>query len=287
MTHYANPSFVQRLLREHGFRIKKSLGQNFLIDKNILEKIVAAAALGKRDWVLEIGPGLGALTSFAAEAAERIVALEIDSGLVRILQEILDKPNIEIVQGDALALEWEQLLAEKGWAGQPVKLVANLPYYLTTPLIMKALQGELPFTCLVVMVQKEVAERIVAAPGSKDYGVFSLAVQYFAEAEIVLEVPRTVFIPAPAVESAVVHLKPRPPLVAAKHEKLFAVIRAAFQQRRKTARNALTPLMKEWGIDRGELDRAFAQAGVDSSLRGEMLSLEEFSEVTKQLLKGV
>lgn len=287
MSHVINPSHVARVMKEKGISAKKSLGQNFLIDQNIVRRIVESADLQGEHWVVEIGPGLGALTAPMAEAAAQVVAMEIDRELVAILQEALAHPKISIVEGDALELDWRAVLEERGWRGEPLSLVANLPYYITTPLIMKALESGLPFAAVLVMVQKEVADRMLAPPGSKDCGVLSLAVQYYAEGSLVLKVPRTVFIPAPAVDSAVVKLVPRLPQVSAPRDQLFQVIRAAFQQRRKTLRNALKSLVEEWGLTLEELDQALANCGIEPSLRGERLTLEEYSKLTEELLKGV
>ncbi|HHW73079.1 MAG TPA: 16S rRNA (adenine(1518)-N(6)/adenine(1519)-N(6))-dimethyltransferase RsmA [Firmicutes bacterium] len=282
-----SPSHIARLLRERGLSAKKGLGQNFLVDQNIVRRIVEHAALKEDSWVLEIGPGLGALTNLLAERAAQVVAVEIDSDLAALLRDTLPNPRIRIVEGDALKLSWEEVLASAGWRDEPLSLVANLPYYITSPLIMKALESGLPWEAVVVMVQKEVAERMLAAPGSKDWGALSLAVQYYAECSLVLKVPRTVFLPSPAVDSAVVKLAPRQPLVSAPREELFAVIRAAFQQRRKTLRNALKPLAGEWNLSIEHLEGALARCGIDPQSRGEVLSLEEFSKLTEELLKGV
>lgn len=287
MTHMVNPSVVRKIMKERGFNTKKRFGQNFLIDQNIVQKIVASANLEESDWVLEIGPGLGALTTLMAQVAKGVVAMEIDRDLVAILEELIQEPRIKIVEGDALALDWAELLQGAGWQGEPLKLVANLPYYLTTPLIMKALESDLPFVDVVVMVQREVADRILADPASKDYGVLSLAVQYYAQPSLVLKVPRTVFMPAPNVDSAVVHLQPRPPQVDAPKEQLFEVIRASFQQRRKTVRNALKPLVDKWGLSSEDLDRALAAVQLEPTIRGERLSLEEFNRLTKELMEEV
>jgi len=282
-----SPSYVARIMKEKGIGAKKGLGQNFLVDRNIAQRILDHAAVDGESWVLEIGPGLGALTWPLAERGAQVVALEIDSELAAILRETLPHPKITIVEGDALSLDWEGALKDAGWEGQPLALVANLPYYITSPLIMKALECGLPFTAIVVMVQKEVAERMLADPGSKDFGVLSLAVQYYAQGSLVLKVPRTVFFPPPSVDSAVVKLEPRPPQVSAPRSQLFAVIRAAFQQRRKTLRNALQPLLAEWGLEMEQLDRALARCGLDPRVRGERLSLAEYSQLTEELLKGV
>ncbi|NLL43544.1 MAG: 16S rRNA (adenine(1518)-N(6)/adenine(1519)-N(6))-dimethyltransferase RsmA [Firmicutes bacterium] len=287
MSHITNPSYITGIMKERGFSTKKRFGQNFLIDQNIVERIIQSAGLQRGEWALEIGPGLGALTVHLGEQADHVVAIEIDSNLVDILEETLASEKITIWAGDALEENWEELLGSCGWQGQPLKFVANLPYYLTTPLIMKALESELPFTSLVVMVQKEVATRMLASAGSKDFGILSLVVQYYSTSSLVMNVPRTVFIPAPAVDSAVVELVPRAPEVDAPRTELFAVIRAGFGQRRKTVRNALKPLAKEWGISLEGLDQAFLQAEINPAHRAERLSLEDFSRLTKELLKGV
>ncbi len=287
MEQVTSPSYVARMMKERGLAAKKGLGQNFLVDRNIVGRILENAALDGESWVLEIGPGLGALTGPLAERAAQVVAVEIDRELAAVLREVLAHPRIAIVEGDALEMDWRELLEDMGWRGQPLSLVANLPYYITSPLIMKALESGLPFTSIVVMVQKEVAERMLAAPGSKDYGVLSLAVQYYAEGSLVMKVPRTVFLPAPKVDSAVVRLLPRPPKVSAPRKELFQVIRAAFQQRRKTLRNALKALTVEWGLGLEQLDGALARCGLEPGVRGERLSLEEYSQLTEELLKGV
>ncbi|MDI9412471.1 MAG: 16S rRNA (adenine(1518)-N(6)/adenine(1519)-N(6))-dimethyltransferase RsmA [Bacillota bacterium] len=287
MSKIVNPSLVAKIMKERGFNTKKRFGQNFLIDQNIVNRIVNSAELEKDDWVIEIGPGLGALTTLMSEVAQCVVAMEIDTHLVSILEELIDQPNINIVEGDALAIDWEKCLTGHGWKDEPLKLVANLPYYLTTPLIMKALESDLPFKSVVVMVQKEVAERILAKPNSKDFGVLSLAVQYYSEPSLVANVPRTVFIPSPAVDSAVIKLKPISPLVDAPRKELFEVIRASFQQRRKTIRNALKPLIKSWGISSEQIDDALARAKIESNVRGECLALEDYGVLTKELMRGV
>lgn len=286
MSHTTNPSYVTRLMKERGFNTKKRFGQNFLIDQNIVERIIACADLQQNEWALEIGPGLGALTVHLAKGAAHVLAMEIDTSLVAILRETAANPKTTIYEGDALNADWGQLLKDAGWQGESLKLVANLPYYLTTPLVMKALEGDLPFTSMVVMVQKEVATRMLASPGSKDVGILSFAVQYYAQGRLAMNVPRTVFLPAPNVDSAVVELTLRPPIVDAPKDELFAVIRAGFGQRRKTLRNSLRSLLDDWDISRETLDQAMLQAKLDPRIRAEQLSLEDFSTLTKELLKG-
>lgn len=285
MPKYSAPSYVRGILREKGYSVKKRFGQNFLIDQNYVDKIVAAADLSPSDWVLEIGPGLGVLTAEMAQQAAQVVALEIDRELVAILTDTLTQPNVAVIESDALAVDWMEVLRNQKWDGSTIKLVANLPYYITTPLVMKALEGELPFQTIVVMVQREVAERMVAPEGGKDYGVLTLAVEYYCNAEIVTQVPRSVFLPAPDVDSAVVKLTPKSPTVTAPKEELFQIIRAAFQQRRKTIRNALKAITKDWGFSAQDLDEALLAAGISAELRGERLSLDDFSRLTEALVQ--
>jgi 16S rRNA (adenine1518-N6/adenine1519-N6)-dimethyltransferase len=274
-------------MKERGFSTKKRFGQNFLIDQNIVGRIIQTADLQPDEWVLEIGPGLGALTMHLGEQAAHVVAMEIDRGLAAILRDTLVSPTVTVWEGDALEADWEQLLLDAAWQGERLKLVANLPYYLTTPLVMKALESNLPFVSIVVMVQREVGLRMLAQPGSSDYGVLSLAVQYYCQASLAFAVPRTVFLPAPSVDSVVVVLKPKPPQVDAPRAELFTVIRAAFQQRRKTIRNALREVAAGWGLDTDQLEQALHAVEIEPTLRGERLSLEEYSRLTKELLKGV
>lgn len=272
------PGTVRQLLNAHGIRIKKRLGQNFLVDRNILQKIVAAAELEADDTVLEVGPGLGALTQALAERAGRVVAVEIDEQLIPVLHKTLAAyPNVTIVHADALRLDLGSLVP----GAAKVKVVANLPYYITSPLLMHFLEADLPLERLVVMVQAEVAERLQAAPGSKAYGALTVAVQYRAEVTRVAKVPRTVFLPQPGVDSAILCLRLRPYPVRPKDEGLFfAVVRAAFAQRRKTLRNALAPLAGERGV---AVEEVLGKANVDPAVRGETLSIEAFIAVADAL----
>lgn len=252
-------------------QLKRRWGQNFLVDANILGHIVDAASLGADDVVLEIGPGIGSLTQALAGRAGRVIAIEIDRELVQVLRELFSEtPHVQIVEGDALKTDFSALVP----AGTPIKVVANLPYYITSPLIFHLLEQEVPLEVAVLMVQAEVADRLAAAPGSKIYGSLSVAVQYQAAVDTVIRAPRTVFMPQPQVDSKVVRLRPRPFTPAAKDEALFfSVVRGAFAQRRKTLRRALQPLARTHGIDSGEL---LQRAGIDGTLRGETLSVEAF-----------
>ncbi len=272
------PSEVRRILGSYGVQLKRRWGQNFLIDANILRHIVDAASLGADDTVIEIGPGIGSLTQALAQRAGRVIAIEIDRELVHILRELFaDEPKVELIAGDALKVDFSELVPE----GTPIKVVANLPYYITSPLIFHLLEQRVALEFAVLMVQAEVADRLVAAPGSKDYGSLSVAVQYRADVDVVVRVPRTVFMPQPQVDSKVVRLRPRPYTPAAKSDELFfAVVRAAFAQRRKTLRKALQPLAQTYQIDSTEL---LERAGIDPSLRGEKLDLGTFVSLANVL----
>jgi 16S rRNA (adenine1518-N6/adenine1519-N6)-dimethyltransferase len=267
----ATPGAVRRLIEAYGFRLKKSLGQNFLVDRNILDKIIRVAELQPSDIVLEIGPGVGGLTQALAEAGAFVVAVEIDRNLVAILGEVLaDYPQIRVVHGDALQLPLAELLP----AGRACRVVANLPYYITSPLLLKLFEEQLPLSMAVVMVQREVAQRIVAKPGSKEYGALSVAIAYHAEAEIVASVSRSVFFPPPNVDSSVLRLLPRPfPYPAADAATFSTVVRAAFGQRRKTLRNALRTAVNHTST-------VLERAAIDGNRRGETLSPAEFGQLS-------
>lgn len=280
----ATPKRTKEIIARHGFSFKKSLGQNFLIDGNILTRIVEAAGLDKSKGALEIGPGIGALTQRLARTAGKVTAVEIDNRLIPILEEVMaEEPHVSIVHGDILKLDLRELFKERFDGVQGVSVVANLPYYVTTPILMKLLEEKLPLEHIVVMIQKEVAQRMAAKPGGKDYGSLSVAVQYYCEAEIVCAVPHTVFIPQPNVDSAVIKLSlRRSPAVQVEDEKFFfQVTQAAFAQRRKTLLNNLLALA---GKDKREpLSELLQSIGIDPGRRGETLSLEEFAKLSGSL----
>lgn len=271
MENLATPAAVRRVIAAYGFHFRKSLGQNFLVDQNILAKIVQAAAVQPGDTVIEIGPGIGTLTQALAQAGAHVTAVEIDPLLVEILgRTMADYPQVQVVQGDALRIPLHTLLP-----GQTVcKVVANLPYYITSPLLLKLYEEPLPLNLAVVMVQREVAERIAATPGSKDYGALSANLAYYAEVETVTQAPHSVFFPPPNVDSIVIKLTSRPfPYPAARASIYSQVVRAAFGQRRKTLRNALRTLCPQ-------VDAVLAHAQIDGSRRGETLTPQEFGRLS-------
>jgi 16S rRNA (adenine1518-N6/adenine1519-N6)-dimethyltransferase len=281
----SSPKRTKAIIKANGLVLKKSLGQNFLTDSNILHHIVAAAELDKSKGALEIGPGIGALTQPLAEAAGTVVAVEIDQRLIPILADTMSPyPNARIVHGDVLKLNLRELWAEHFGECSQVSVVANLPYYITTPIIMKLLEDKLPVENIVVMIQREVAERMSAKPGTKAYGSLSIAVQYYCVPEIVRIVPPTVFVPQPNVDSAVIRLKLRDkPAVETDDESfLFEVIQASFVQRRKTISNNLLAAFfsKERKAD---LEAVLASCGIDPVRRGETLTLEEFARLSSAL----
>ncbi len=286
MPDLATPSLVKGLMTRHHLHCRKSLGQNFLVDGNIVNKIVGSAGLAGDDTVVEIGPGLGVLTMAAAEVAEKVIAVEIDRNLVPVLGETLSgNGNVEIVNRDALEVDFDRLVyGDRNVSGsqKPYVILANLPYYITTPLIMHILNGGFNYRLMVIMIQQEVARRLDAPPGGKDYGSLTVAVGYHARVEYLFRVPRTVFIPRPEVDSAIVRLSKRDkPAVDVPDEELyFRVVRGSFGQRRKTILNALGSTFKS--LNREELTGILNAAGINPVRRGETLSLDEFAEVTKQ-----
>lgn len=277
----ATPTRTKEILQKYGFSFKKSLGQNFIIDVNILKNIIEAAGVDKETAVIEIGPGMGALTEQLAIHGDKVVAFEIDQRLVPILKETLgDYANISIVYQDILKADISTLADEYFNKQQTIKVVANLPYYVTTPILMKLLMDRLPIASITVMIQKEVAERMAAVPNTKSYGSLSIAVQYFTEASVALHVPKTVFMPQPNVDSAVLHLKIREkPLVTVTDEGFFFdMVQACFAQRRKTLRNNL---IRHYANDytKEQIEKILQQAEIDGTRRGESLSIQEFARL--------
>lgn len=271
------PQNTIAVLQKHHFSIQKKYGQNFLIDTRVLDRILQAAQITREDFVLEIGPGLGTLTQRLAERAGEVVAVEIDRNLIPILEETLAAyRNVTVLWQDILKMDVKRLAEEK--SGRPFKVVANLPYYITTPILMGLLEHHVPLESITVMVQREVAERMQAGPGTKDYGALSLAVQYYAKVESVANVPPNCFLPRPNVGSAVVRLTRyrEPPVGAADEGKLFAVIRAAFNQRRKTLANSLGNA-QELGISKERVARALEEMRLSPAIRGEALTLGQFA----------
>ena len=284
MEKLSNPQKTIEVIKKHGFDFQKKFGQNFLIDEHVLDKIIAAAGITKEDFVLEIGPGIGTMTQYLAEAAREVAAVEIDRNLIPILQETLaEYDNVTIINKDVLKLDIAELAREKN-GGQPIKVVANLPYYITTPIIMSLFESGVPLSSITVMVQKEVALRMQAQPGTKDYGALSLAVQYYAEPYLAANVPQNCFIPRPNVGSAVIRLtRYAEPPVGVKDEKLmFRLIRASFNQRRKTLLNGLKN-SPELSFSREEILEALARAGLPENVRGETLTLEQFAALADVL----
>ncbi|MDF2568579.1 MAG: rsmA [Sporomusa sp.] len=269
----AQKDVTLHILKTFGIHMSKKLGQNFLIDDNVVDGIVTAAKVAAGDAVLEIGPGIGTLTQGLAEAGANVTAVELDRRLLDVLGKTLDGyNNVKILHGDILKIDISQEMNHERY-----KVVANLPYYITTPIIMKFLEERLPIDLLVTMVQKEVAERMVAKPGGKDYGALTVAVQYYTEPEIMFIVPPKAFVPAPAVESAVIRctVRTEPPVKLESEKMFFRVVKAAFAQRRKTLSNTL----KAGGLEKELLDQVLAQTGIDGMRRGEQLSLEEFAAI--------
>ena len=275
-----NPKYTIEVLQKYNFAFQKRFGQNFLIDTHVLEKIIASANITKDDFVLEIGPGIGTMTQYLAEAAREVAAVEIDNTLIPILADTLkDWNNVTVINNDVLKVDLRQLALEKN-GGRPIKVVANLPYYITTPIIMGLFENKVPIDSITIMVQKEVADRMQVGPGTKDYGALSLAVQYYAKPQIVANVPPNCFMPRPKVGSAVIRLeKYEEPPVQVKDEKLmFRIIRASFNQRRKTLVNGLKN-SQELSFSKEEIEKALTNCGLSLNIRGEGLTLEKFAEL--------
>ena len=274
------------IVDKHGFKFSKSLGQNFLIDDNVIDKIIDGARVKEGDKVIEVGPGIGTLTREMAKRAEKVVAVEIDKNLIPILKETLaDFDNTEVVNEDILKVDINKLVDEKLYGG-PVKLIANLPYYITTPIVMKFLEEDIPVTDIVVMVQKEVADRMNAVPSTKDYGALSVAVQYYCDTEIVAKAPRHMFIPQPKVDSTVIglHIREEKKYKADNEQLFFKTVKAAFGQRRKTLLNSLSSMGV---LDKAKIKEVLAEAGIDEKRRGETLSIEEFANLSNIINKNI
>ncbi len=292
MAYLGTPSATAAVIEKYQFNFQKRYGQNFLIDTNILKRIIEEAGVTKEDCVVEIGPGIGTMTQYLAESAREVVAVEIDKNLIPILEDTLSGyDNVTVINEDILKVDLRKLAEEKN-NGRPVKIVANLPYYITTPIIMGLFENQVPLSSITIMVQKEVADRMQVGPGTKDYGALSLAVQYYARPEIVLQVPPACFMPRPGVGSAVIRLTKheQPPVQAKDEKKLFAVIRAAFGQRRKTLANALTNGFcyeaesgKTQRVTRQQVYDALEQMKLSQTIRGEALTLEQFAELSDLL----
>lgn len=278
-----NPKRTIEVLQKYDFVFQKKFGQNFLIDTHVLDKIISAAEITKEDFVLEIGPGIGTMTQYLACAAREVVAVEIDKALIPILEDTLqDYSNVTVLNEDILKVDIKKLADEHN-NGKPIKVVANLPYYITTPIIMGLFEGDVPIESITVMVQKEVADRMQVGPGTKEYGALSLAVQYYAEPYIVANVPPNCFMPRPKVGSAVIRLTKHtePPVEVSDTKLMFRIIRASFNQRRKTLANGLNN-SPELSFGKEEIQRAIKACGFPEGIRGEALTLEEFAALTNE-----
>ena len=280
------PQNTIAVLQKYHFNFQKKFGQNFLIDTHVLERIIEAAGITKDDFVLEIGPGIGTMTQYLCENAREVTAVEIDQNLIPILADTLSAyDNVTVINEDILKLDIVKLAKEKN-AGKPIKVVANLPYYITTPIIMGLFESNVPIDNITVMVQKEVADRMQVGPGSKDYGALSLAVQYYASPYIVANVPPNCFIPRPNVGSAVIRLTryQEPPVQVKDPKLMFKLIRASFNQRRKTLQNGLNN-SPEISFSKEEITKAIESLGVSPSVRGEALSLEQFAQLANYFVQ--
>ena len=281
-----NPKYTIEVLQKYGFVFQKRFGQNFLIDTHVLERIIEASEITKDDFVLEIGPGIGTMTQYLAEAAREVTAVEIDDTLIPILKDTLKEwDNVTVLHGDILKTDIRKIADEKN-QGRPIKVVANLPYYITTPIIMGLFESHVPVDSITVMVQKEVADRMQTGPGSKDYGALSLAVQYYAEPKIVANVPPNCFMPRPKVGSAVIRLTrhQNPPVTTLDEKLMFRLIRASFNQRRKTLSNSLKN-SQELPYSKEEVEAAITECGLPLNIRGEALTLEQFARLSDTLSK--
>nr|WP_308627160.1 16S rRNA (adenine(1518)-N(6)/adenine(1519)-N(6))-dimethyltransferase RsmA [uncultured Eisenbergiella sp.] len=287
MRKLGTPTGTIEVLQKYNFNFQKKFGQNFLIEPHVLETIVEAAGVGKDDCVLEIGPGIGTMTQYLAEEAGEVIAVEIDKALIPILKDTLAAyPNVTVIHGDILKLDVKELVRDRN-AGKPVKVVANLPYYITTPIIMQLFESHVPLESITIMVQTEVAERMQVGPGTKDYGALSLAVQYYSRPEIVAHVPPSCFMPKPNVGSTVIRLTryEHPPVVTADEEFMFKLIRASFNQRRKTLVNGLSNA-SGLNLSKAEVAEALEKMELPPAVRGETFTLEQFARLGSLLYKG-
>ncbi|SHH37957.1 16S rRNA (adenine(1518)-N(6)/adenine(1519)-N(6))-dimethyltransferase RsmA [Tepidibacter thalassicus] len=287
MEKLSSPKITKEIVQKYNFKFSKSLGQNFLIDANIINRIIEGARISDGDYVIEVGPGIGTLTREISNIAKKVVAVEIDKNLIPILKDTLgDRDNIEVINEDILKVDVNKLVEEK-LNGGPVKLVANLPYYITTPIIMKFLEEDVPVSDIVVMVQKEVADRMKANPSTKDYGALSVAVQYYCDVDIITKVPKTLFIPQPNVESTVIALRThKSPKYNLKDKSLFfKVVKASFAKRRKTILNALSSY--DLKLSKEEIKDVLKEAGIDEKRRGETLSIDEFAHLSNIIYEKV
>ena len=285
MAYLGTPSATKEIINKYSFAFQKKFGQNFLIDSNVLESIIRGAEITKDDFVLEIGPGIGTMTQYLCEAARQVVAVEIDKMLIPILEDTLSEyDNVEVINQDVLKVDIKSLADEKN-NGKPIKVVANLPYYITTPIIMGLFESGVPIDSITIMVQKEVADRMQTGPGSKDYGALSLAVQYYATAKVILNVSATCFMPRPNVDSAVIRMDiyDKPPVATKDEVKMFKVIKAAFSQRRKTLVNSVS---SSTDIAKETILKSLNEMGLSESVRGETLSLEQFAELSDRIIEN-
>ena len=284
MANLGIPQNTIAVLQKYNFNFQKKFGQNFLIDTRVLDRIIESAEITKEDCILEIGPGIGTMTQYLAENAREVVAVEIDKNLIPILGDTLSEyDNVTVINDDILKVDINRIVEEKN-AGKPIKVVANLPYYITTPIIMGLFESHVPLQSITIMVQKEVADRMQVGPGTKDYGALSLAVQYYAKPEIVANVPPNCFMPRPNVGSAVIKLTryDAPPVQVNDEKYMFALIRASFNQRRKTLVNGLTNA-PELGLSKEKVTEALEKLGWSATIRGEALTLEQFAELSNAL----
>lgn len=284
MATLGNTRNTAEIIGKYQFHFQKKFGQNFLIDSNILDKIIESAQLTKDDCVLEIGPGIGTMTQYLAEQAGEVVAVEIDKNLIPILEDTLsDYSNVTILNEDILKVDIGKIVEERN-GGKPIKVVANLPYYITTPIIMALFESHVPLLSVTIMVQKEMADRMQVGPGTKDYGALSLAVQYYAKPEIITRVPASCFMPRPNVDSTVIRLTryEKPPVEVENEAYLFAVIRASFNQRRKTLANGLANA-GNLGVNRQIVEETLDEMGLSRQIRGEALNLKQFTDLSNRL----